>query len=316
MRILFRVTARVWFLLSIALVIGIAQAREPSTLPSTGGQKTTAPATQAQEPVAHNPLGSDKNPLVIRAADPVKTIEQVEQGRREREEKAANDRGLVLWTIVLAGATIVLAFVAAGQLWMFWTQLKLMTKTAKAAGVAAEAAKTSAGAVMLAERAYVKMSHVPPGVQWLEGEKESFRIEMEVKNYGRTPASVTDVKIGTKSLENGVLLQEPFPYPAREFSPNAFLVPNEAFFHDGHFQLRGENLVDVKAGSRKLWVFGQVDYIDTFGTRHRSGYVRTYISIVDDGQRNNLFYMAEARYNYDRRRKPGEGNDWNEQASG
>jgi hypothetical protein len=69
---------RVWFLLSIALVIGIAQAKEPSTLPSTGGQKAMAPATQAKEPVVHNSIGTDKNSFVIKSLDPEKTTEQAE----------------------------------------------------------------------------------------------------------------------------------------------------------------------------------------------------------------------------------------------
>lgn len=311
MRTFFRVMARVWFLLSIALVFGIAQAKEPSTLPSTGGQNATAPASQVQEPAAQNLIGSDKNPLVIKAVVPVKTIEQVEQDRREREEKAANDRGLLSWTKVLGWATIALAVVALGQLGMFWFQLRVMTGATKAAGVAADAAKTSAGAVMLAERAYVKMSHVPPGVQWFERNKQMIRVEVEVKNHGRTPASVTDVKIGAKLLENGELLQEPFSYPTRESVPNAFLVTNEAFFHDVHFQFRGQDLDATKSGAKKLWIFGHVDYIDTFDTRHRSGYVRVYVPAVEDGKQNNLFYMTEAKYNYDRPRKPGEGNDWN-----
>jgi len=273
-------------------------------------QTTKAPAVQVNDTGIPNAIGTDKNPSVITSLGAAKTAEHAEQENREREENRANDRGLVRWTIVLAVATIVLAIVAAGQLGMFLFQLKLMTQATKDAGDAARSAKTSAEAVMLAERAYVKMSHVRPGVQWIEGNKELFRIQVEVKNHGRTPASVTDVKIGARLLENDVLLQEPFPYPKREVNPNAFLVPDEAFFHDCHFPLRGKDFTDAKSGWKKLWIFGHVDYIDTFATRHRSGYVRVYISAVDNGKANNLFYMPEARYNYDRRREPGEGTDW------
>jgi hypothetical protein len=75
-----------------------------------------------------------------------------------------------------------------------------------------------------------------------------------------------------------------------------------------------------------------VDYIDQFGKRHRSGYGRLYYHWAeikgpqpnDPGvpsrqaveqrymTRNNLVFMTQAGYNYDRERKEGEGNDWNE----
>lgn len=298
------------YLLGLLLLfaIGLAYSQKPDQSKTDRIQK--AHSTKPGKQVAPDPYGSENNPLVVKRLDAEETAERRKQQATERAEKAHNEERLILWTIVLAAATILLAFVASGQLWMFWKQLGLMKNAVRDGTRAANAAKDSANAVMLAERAYVKMSHVPPGVRWFEKNKELFQIEVEIKNYGRTPASVTDVKLGAKLLENGELLREPFFYHVREAIPNAFLVTNEAFFHQGHFPLRGQDLDDAKSGTKKLWIFGHVDYIDTFKTRHRSGYVRVYIAIVDDGKQNNLFYMTEARYNYDRPRTKGEGNDW------
>ena len=77
------------------------------------------------------------------------------------------------------------------------------------------------------------------------------------------------------------------------------------------------DLEDIRAGRKFLYVFGYVDYRDLFGVRHRGGYARRYEPLVDKAEpnnpnRNNLVFADEPRYDYDRERKRGEGNDWDE----
>ena len=131
---------------------------------------------------------------------------------------------------------------------------------------------------------------------------------------GGTPATITDVIVDAKLLENGELFPKPFPYRhiEREAVSSAFFVTREKFFHTRTFPLRGQDYIDAKSGAKKLWVFGHVDYIDAFGQRYRGGYVRVYDHILDDGKKNNLVFMTEGRYDYDRPREQDEGNDWNE----
>jgi hypothetical protein len=66
--------------------------------------------------------------------------------------------------------------------------------------------------------------------------------------------------------------------------------------------------------------------MDKFSIRHRAGYARVYSpeadrhSSYENGrsvfgrrewtQRNNLPYVLNKNYNYDRERTPNEGNDW------
>lgn len=305
---------RILFALALIVWIGFAYSDVPIQTPRI---KTEQKA--AQPPEDHGNAKQLPATAVVKPPSNAKTKNPEANARHSGEEGTEfwpqfhgvrikiTDSLLVLFTFILA--------IFTGLLWNsthnLWAETKAAGKTTEKA---ANAANTSAKATMLAERAYVKMSHVSPGVRWIEGNKELFEIEVEVKNHGRTPASVTDVMIGAKLLENGVLLPKPFPYPTREREsiPNAFLVTNETFFHTRTFPLRGQDLADAKCGAKKLWIFGHVDYIDTFNTRHRAGYVRFYIPVVDDGRKNNLFYMTEARYNYDRPRKQGEGNDWDE----
>ena len=70
------------------------------------------------------------------------------------------------------------------------------------------------------------------------------------------------------------------------------------------------------AFTHTLYLIGYVDYIDQFGQRHRGGYARMYkpLTVLLQNQ-NNLFYVIQEGYNYDRLRKRGEGEDWLREAS-
>jgi hypothetical protein len=56
-----------------------------------------------------------------------------------------------------------------------------------------------------------------------------------------------------------------------------------------------------------------VGYIDVFGGHHRGGYARVYDPALETGpvgKRNNLAFVTDRAYNYDRPRRKGEGDDW------
>ena len=291
-----------------------AQKAIPNIQPSNQDRKDPAKKTPNKQHETKDIL------LFVKSVEAEKTREHINQERSENDKKAEPDDALVFWTFILALVTGLLAAIAIGQLCMFFKQLMLMktgaadTKAiARSAQSSAQAAKIQSEALMSAERAYVKMSHNLPGLH-IEKENNLFEITIEIKNHGRTPTTVTDVVIDAKLLENGVLLQKPFPFRQenREAVPSAFLVTQEAFTITKCFPLRGDNMKDTMFFAKKLWIFGHVDYIDTFGNRYRGGYVRTYNPHLDDGKKNNLVYMNEDQYNYDRQRKNGEGNDWDE----
>ena len=58
-----------------------------------------------------------------------------------------------------------------------------------------------------------------------------------------------------------------------------------------------------------LCLLGYVDYMDAFEQRHRFGYARQF---VPNTRENNLVFITKPGYNYDRERKHGEGNDWDD----
>ncbi|MGH7258123.1 MAG: hypothetical protein ACREIM_07075 [Nitrospiraceae bacterium] len=122
-------------------------------------------------------------------------------------------------------------------------------------------------------------------------------------------------------------LDAPIPAPLTDSASRnkpfqAFLVENEEVFHTHPEFFDAYTRVQIRVESRRLYVFGYIDYIDQFGERHRAGYARAYIAGKDFtgaysppdafDARNNLDLLTEPGYNYDRRRQPGEGHDWNE----
>jgi hypothetical protein len=148
-----------------------------------------------------------------------------------------------------------------------------------------------------------------------------------IKNFGRTPANVTDVLIKALLLPSSQALPE-IPDYARERkdSPKAFLVSGDEFFYTDVVKISAAEVPQLRNETITLWLYGYVDYIDQFGQRHRGGYARVYSPAFDNRgtyktdeefkARSNLLFVSQDGYNYDRTRKKGEGNDWDEMKNG
>jgi type II secretory pathway pseudopilin PulG len=208
---------------------------------------------------------------------------------------------------VIAAFTIVLALSTIG-LWRATRDLyKAAEQQISVARDAADAAKDAAEHVRTVERAYVKLSHKtgltsePTGL---------FFVKMQAKNTGRTPATVTDMRVKPVLLSNADNLS-PEPNYERKGSDThkAFLVANGSAYFGDNFSITPSQLAQVNDGTLKLYLIGYVDYIDAFGERHRGGYARLY-DPSQPGPDNNLFFVTEDGYNYDRVRRQGEGSDW------
>jgi hypothetical protein len=178
---------------------------------------------------------------------------------------------------------------------------------------AARAANTAAQHTRTVERAYVTLSHAPPGLR-TENVEGQLSVQISVKNFGTTPAKVTDILMKPIVLPNNQSLPKRPDY-ARVWGPilpQAFLVAQEEFFYDVAFNISLEQMAAVNnAFTHTLYLIGYVDYIDQFGQRHRGGYARMYKPLTGLLQhQGNLVYVVQEGYNYDRRRTRGEGEDW------
>lgn len=210
--------------------------------------------------------------------------------------------------LVLAAGTIAIAaftytlWRSTERLWRAGEQqIALAQSTAETTRQALDHTRT-------AERAYVKMSHVAPGLVFeTDG---TVRVTVQTKNFGRTPANVTDVILTPFVLRPGMTLPERPPYQGTQghLSAGAFLMTNDRVLTYATFQL--PDFQQVLLGQLPLYLFGYVDYVDAFGQRQRGGYARLFMP--EQKENNLVFVTTNASYNYDVSRQPGEGKDWSQ----
>jgi len=163
----------------------------------------------------------------------------------------------------------------------------------------------------VSERAYVKMSHKPPGIAWDTPESGKFLVDVRVKNFGRTPAEVTDVFLRQQVVTSATASDVPiYENPGERIPTIGFLVTKDDFVYSEPMEITLLQRAQVEAAAlHLLLIYGYVDYIDKFGRRHRGGYARMYDANAR-GNQNNLQIFPHRGYNYDRPRVRGEGNDW------
>jgi hypothetical protein len=200
----FRYTALFFALLAALASDSKAQLKKSSN--------TNPPSTQSASPPAPDQRGTDKMPLSVKITPREPSKEQAEKEEAERLEKAAVDKKVAFETQRVADYTWWLAFLtlfvvmtAIGQAGLFVWQLGYMKKGMKDATIAARAASRSAIAtVAQAKIARDTLTKVQRpyvfafGIQFLEQgihEGEAF-VTYTVANYGETPATIDDVKIG------------------------------------------------------------------------------------------------------------------------
>lgn len=177
-------------------------------------------------------------------------------------------------------------------------------RAAAEAGRAAKAGIDAVAAMRRSERAYVTMSHKRPGLD-LNAELGYAGFTIEIKNHGRTPATVKDVLLQLDWF--GVANPAPDQPAYRTDSPRKevgfFLVAQAHFFHAESLPLPSDGNGD------ELWLYGYVDYSDEFGQEYRSGYARVYndARAGRHDEKNNLVFVDKSGWNYDRLRFPDEG---------
>lgn len=262
--------------------------------------------------------GTEDNPITVNILPSARSEERAKEEQEDRVAKRKSDEELskftgelASYTKDLARYTAVLVVVGAIQALILIAQLVFVWRQETA--------------TRTIEQAYVKISHKPPGLEFDKSSHASF-ITVQIKNFGRTPAEITDVLLTYKLM----LPDQPLPSSPdysrkgeQRSSPKAFLVPEEDFSYFEVFLMNDVDIKTIADSSHKsfvLFLYGYVDYIDSFGRRRRAGYAREYCPSADDVKglqsvpeyrnRNNLLFVSQPGYNYDRLRKRGEGADW------
>lgn len=268
-------------------------------------------AQSPKEPVSHpNPAqeaakpderGTEQSPLVIKVLPPLNEDEKTAAAQQERKDKSESD-----WSLVKL--TGVLAIIGVIQIIVFGLQARRLRQTVNATKDAADAALKTARNMETIERAYVKMSHVAPGL--ILDDIGGLAVQLRVKNFGKTPARVNDLRVDFRYLPE--ITDLPDVPPAIEMPGDvlAFLVQDDEFFFS-HQRALGNTIVDnLRDDVGTVLVWGYVDYTDAFEQRHRAGYGRIYRRSADIprttqstesfNSRSNLDLVTQAAYNYDR----------------
>lgn len=312
----------------IAAVLLTAQAQIPTARPSeppAKSQRSKAPAKTNTNQAAKDERGTDEVPLVVKFAASPNDAADAQEAKEAGKKQAMTEKKLADDTWYLALWTFLLVVVAAAQAGLFVWQLRDLRKSTNAASANAQAALISADTAKRASRAYVKMSHYSPGIEFIPnmGAIHLFGA-IRIKNFGHTPAHVTDVYIGSliTPVDEGLpAIPEYPPIEGREISA-AFLVADDEFIHRFDFAPAPTETEAIRDGTADLYIIGYVDYRDRFGDRHRGSYARIYDLGIDDRDqypndemfeaRNNLTIVSAPRYNDDRLRTPDEGVDWDD----
>lgn len=215
--------------------------------------------------------------------------------------------------ILTALATIVIAvftWALARSTKRLWKETKEASTIAKKS---ADAALKTAQNMEAAERAYVKMSHYPPGLVPVAA-SPLYDVRLRIKNFGQTPATITSVVLTHRIVSHADPLPTIPEYTLGigHVTRRVFLVRDDEFSTYQTFTILSPEFGLIENRTSDLCIYGYVDYIDQFGSRHRAGYARRYDPRGDvlTGDSSNLHHITQPDYNYDRPRQHGEGNDW------
>jgi hypothetical protein len=285
----------------------VNQSQPPSPSPPKLSETPKNDAKSNENGTTTHQHSADNYSVTVNVLPPTNADKEPEQEAGKHDQEPAHDWGLIIPTWILAAATIGL-FIFTARLWSSTSRLVRHTK------------KSS----RIELRAYVKMSHVLPGISLEDGE---YWVRMQFKNFGKTPARVTQTFFSHRELTAREQLAAIPEYGALGRNRvEAFLVENDSFSVTMPILVDPNDVPEIESGKKIMILFGFVDYIDAFNGRHRAGYGREYVqglgkgfdersSYVSDEEfkaRSNLAFVEQSGYNYDRPRKKGEGNDWGE----
>ena len=153
-------------------------------------------------------------------------------------------------------------------------------------------------ATKIIERAYVSMSHLPPGlvcVQNPTGNAFDVRVTIRITNSGRTPA---DIVAHDVQLVLGPLIPNPARPPVPANPPTSVMMPGDHGDLWLNFPVSADVFAGIELGTQPAALVGWVVYRDRFGYLHRHGYARQY-NLPAPGTANNLMFVAVPGYNYD-----------------
>ena len=255
----------------VILFFGVALSHGSSAV--TNDAKTVeSPLTQT---VAYDKYGTSKLPLVVEVKENDGDRAEKAAAEWHRTQEATASRNIMYFT----GAAV---FVALGQLAVFFWQLRLLRKSVKDTGLAAEAAILSARAAIGIELPVLRVAPVdlistdrriessgPYGglVNDRAPTKFSAIGNFLIKNLGRTPAFPDEIAIGWAVAT--ALSGAPNYLHRSRLNHASVIQPGDEYMADIHYgiELSDADVAAARSGTAWLWVYGCVYYVDFLENR-------------------------------------------------
>lgn len=220
-------------------------------------------------------IGTDKSPLIVKLSTSEKSEDEVEKEAYDRGEKRTLDRDMTTYTRLTAYATLVLLLIAAIQAALFWWQLKMLkitlqdgTRASKAADISAKASQLSADIAMrsmvTSARPYVHHS----GIQYISHANQTtgeifWRLHLQWRNSGNTPTRGLRVFAKFELLDTEKPRDFLFEFESKA-TANLVGIPPGGGLASTLGDFTGEQLDDVKAGRKFLYIWGKATYQSVF----------------------------------------------------
>jgi len=160
---------------------------------------------------------------------------------------------------------------------------------------AAYAAKTSAEAIMNAERPWVLASMGQIQECSIQDPSNPFWGSLcTIENFGKTPAWVKSWISQRGNLEEDSLPQEPRYIPIEDFTPQV-LTPGQKL---GRLMVwNRDQLNQAHSDKLFLYVIGFVDYRDSFGNTHETRFCFRYYPPFRDNKVEGFYVVGSEEYN-------------------
>lgn len=152
-----------------------------------------------------------------------------------------------------------------------------------AAAAAHRQALVAERAMTVLERPYVFFEHakkLEPGTGMATYPINTFRVIW--KNYGKTPALVTGVRLGISREDEG---EDPATMPRYEMPFGAIIGVHDPWPR-GQTVITEEMIKEFNEDARPIWLCGEVTYRDLHGKDHRTWFCRFFVGlgfVLDDG---------------------------------
>jgi lipoprotein signal peptidase len=256
-----------WRLIAASVLVATIAAGAVAQSSRQSPQQNSSPGN-GQQVAAPDKRGTEESPLSVKLINTGKSDkESADEGARiESDEKTQS------WTI---GLTIAAVLVGLLQLAAFIIQAYYMRGTVaemRGANATARAAnETAEQALLSSDRPWVGVEQF----EWhtdapSESRKQLSKIEVWIKNSGRTPA------LRASAIFSGALrnFSDAAPGPVVPFAAaieHSVIFPNGELRYWPFFNwsdLSDEQLAAVSIGSLVVWITGRIEYIDAAGRRH------------------------------------------------